>query len=104
MITKSDILSGFAVAVLVASSFTTVAPAGSKGEKGRPRVDVALHVKLDANGSATKWGAFDPFSDGTRTGMPDSHVDTAKLKVLDTFGAGFDMQSTDSDSLSNCLT
>ncbi|MFJ1255678.1 hypothetical protein [Cupriavidus sp. CuC1] len=102
MITKSEILSGFAVAVLVASSFTTVAPAGSKGEKGRPWVDV--HVKLDANGSAAKWGAFDPFSDGTRTGTPDSHVDTAKLKVLDTFGAGFDMQSTDSDSLSNCLT
>ena len=32
--------------------------------------------------------AFDPFSDGTRTGTPDPHVDTAKLKVLDAFGAG----------------
>lgn len=104
MITKSVIFGGFAVAVLVASSFTTVAPARSKGEKRRSWVDAALHVKFDAKGNAAKWGPFDPFSDGTRTGTPDPRVDTAKFKVLDTFGTGFDMPSTDSESPSNRLT
>ncbi|AJG23373.1 hypothetical protein [Cupriavidus basilensis] len=104
MITKSVIFSGLTVAVLAASSFTTVALAGSKGAKARPWVDVVLHVKLDAKGSAAKLGPFDPFSDGTRTGAPDPHVDMAKRKVLDTFGAGFDMRSTGRDSPSNGLT
>lgn len=88
MNTKSVVFCGLAVAVLTASSFTTVVTAVSKSATGRPWADVVLHVKLDAKGRAAKWGTFDPFSDGTRTGTPDPHVDTAKLKVLDAFGAG----------------
>lgn len=104
MTTKSIIFSWLTIAAFAASSATTIAPAGSRGIKGRPWVDVVLRVKLDAKGSAAKWGTFDPFSDGTRTGTPDPHVDIAKLKVLDTSGAGFDMRSTDRDSQSTSLT
>jgi len=95
---------GLTVAAFAASSFTTITPAGSKGVEGRPSVDVVPHVKLEVKGSEAKWGTFDPFSDGTRTGTPDPHVDTAKIKVLDTFGAGSDMRSTCRDSPSTSLT
>ena len=95
---------GLAVAAFAASSFTTITPAGSKGVERRPRVDVVRHTKVDAKGTAAKWGTFDPFSDGTRTGTPDPHVDTAKIKVLDTFGTGSDMRSTGRDLPSTSLT
>lgn len=98
MISGSVIFRGFAIAVLVASSFSTVTP---EQNKDRPWGDVVLNVKLDVKGNAAKLGPFDPFSDGTRTSTAGTHMEIARL---DMFSAGFETQSTGNRSLRISVT